>query len=155
NNYHLGSISTQRLSPMSITRNLVALTLAATAFTSVAQAKELVVYSSRQDHLIKPVFEMYTEKTGVEINFITDKEAALMARLRAEGAKHPADICMPVDSGNLWQAEEQDLFCKVDSSTIKKNMPAHLRSCYYMCTSLSLRALTIAYSTLWVKPEEL
>ncbi|SDS76378.1 iron(III) transport system substrate-binding protein [Halopseudomonas litoralis] len=140
---------------MSFTRNLVALTLAATAFTSVAQAKELVVYSSRQDHLIKPVFDMYTEKTGIEINFITDREAPLMARLRAEGANTPADMFMTVDAGNLWQAEEQGLFRAMESDTIEQNIPAHLRSSNDMWTGLSLRARTIAYSTERVNPDEL
>ena len=75
---------------MSFIRSIAAVSLAMTAFTSVAQAKELVVYSSRQEHLIKPVFELYTEKTGIKINYITDSEAPLMARLRAEGANTPA-----------------------------------------------------------------
>ena len=140
---------------MSFTRNLVVLSLALSAFTSVAQAKELVVYSSRQDHLIKPVFEMYTEKTGVKINFITDREAPLMARLRAEGADTPADMFMTVDAGNLWQAEEQGLFQPVQSEVIEGNIPQHLRSSNNMWTGLSLRARTIAYSTERVKPEEL
>ncbi|MGN5518245.1 extracellular solute-binding protein [Halopseudomonas sp. Lyrl_26] len=140
---------------MSFTRNLVVLSLALSAFTSVAQAKELVVYSSRQDHLIKPVFEMYTEKTGVKINFITDREAPLMARLRAEGANTPADMFMTVDAGNLWQAEEQGLFQPVQSEVIEGNIPQHLRSSNNMWTGLSLRARTIAYSTERVKPEEL
>ena len=140
---------------MSFTRNLVVLSLALSAFASVAQAKELVVYSSRQDHLIKPVFEMYTEKTGVKINFITDREAPLMARLRAEGADTPADMFMTVDAGNLWQAEEQGLFQPVQSEVIEGNIPQHLRSSNNMWTGLSLRARTIAYSTERVKPEEL
>ncbi|SFQ84198.1 iron(III) transport system substrate-binding protein [Halopseudomonas formosensis] len=140
---------------MSFTRNLVVLSLALSAFTSVAQAKELVVYSSRQDHLIKPVFEMYTEKTGVKINFITDREAPLMARLRAEGVNTPADMFMTVDAGNLWQAEEQGLFQPVQSEVIEGNIPQHLRSSNNMWTGLSLRARTIAYSTERVKPEEL
>lgn len=140
---------------MSLTRNLAALTLAITAFTGVAQAKELVVYSSRQEHLIKPVFELYKEKTGVEVNFITDKEAPLMARLRAEGANTPADMFMTVDAGNLWQAEEQGLFREVKSDIINENIPAHLRSSKGKWTALSLRARTIAYSTERVKPEDL
>ena len=53
--------------------------LAATALTAlsgaVRAADEVVVYSSRIDELIKPVFDAYTKKTGVAIKFITDKEA--------------------------------------------------------------------------------
>ena len=137
---------------MSFSRNLVVLSLALSAFTSVAQAKELVVYSSRQDHLIKPVFEAYTEKTGVKVNYTTDREAPLMARLRAEGANSPADMFMTVDAGNLWQAEEQGLFQPVDSEIIEQNIPAHLRSSNNMWTGLSLRARPIAYCSVRVSP---
>ena len=59
--------------------------LALTVLGSAAQAAdEVVVYSSRIDELIKPVFDAYTAETGVKIKFITDKEAPLMQRIKAE-----------------------------------------------------------------------
>jgi iron(III) transport system substrate-binding protein len=129
--------------------------LALTAFTGVAQAKELVVYSSRQEHLIKPVFELYTEQTGVKINYITDSEAPLMARLRAEGANTPADMFITVDAGNLWQAEQMGLFRAVKSDVIESNIPSQYRAESGQWTGLSLRARTIVYSTERVDPADL
>lgn len=129
--------------------------LALTAVTGFAQAKELVVYSSRQEHLIRPVFELYTEKTGVKINYITDGEAPLMARLRAEGANTPADLFITVDAGNLWQAEEMGLLRSVKSDVIEANIPSQYRSSNSQWTGLSLRARTIAYSTERVDPDTL
>lgn len=42
--------------------------LALTALSGAVQAaNEVVVYSSRIDELIKPVFDAYTQKTGVAI----------------------------------------------------------------------------------------
>lgn len=140
---------------MSFLRSIAAVGLAVTAFSSFAAPKELVVYSSRQDHLIQPVFDMYTDKTGVKIQFITDKEAPLMARLQAEGKNTPADILLTVDAGNLWQAEQQDLFRAVKSDVIEENIPSQYRSQDNKWTGLSLRARTIAYSTERVDPEEL
>ncbi|SDU25824.1 extracellular solute-binding protein [Halopseudomonas salegens] len=134
---------------------VAAATLALTAFAGFAQAKELVVYSSRQEHLIRPVFELYTEKTGVEINYITDSEAPLMARLSAEGANTPADLFITVDAGNLWQAEEMGLLRSVKSDVIESNIPSQYRSSNGHWTGLSLRARTIAYSTERVDPEML
>ena len=59
--------------------------LALTALVApVHAAEEVVVYSSRIDELIKPVFDAYTKETGVTVKFITDKEAPLMQRIRAE-----------------------------------------------------------------------
>ena len=134
---------------------IAAATLALTAFTGIAQAKELVVYSSRQEHLVRPVFELYTEKTGIEINYITDGEAPLMARLRAEGANTPADLFITVDAGNLWQAEEMGLLRAVQSDVIEGNIPSQCRSSNNHWTGLSLRARTIAYSTERVDPQTL
>ena len=118
-------------------------------------ADNIVVYSSRIDELIKPVFDKYTEHTGVKIKFITDKEAPLMARLKAEGSNTPADILITVDAGNLWQAEQMGILQPLNSDTIKDNIPAQYRSSNDHWTGLSLRARTIAYSTERVKPEEL
>tara|TARA_R110000751_G_scaffold214588_1_gene318144 strand:+ start:784 stop:1785 length:1002 start_codon:yes stop_codon:yes gene_type:complete len=140
---------------MSVIRNAVMFGLALSTLGSLAQAKELVVYSSRQDHLIKPVFDLYTEKTGTTIQFITDSEAPLLARLKAEGANTPADLLITVDAGNLWQAEQQGVLRKVESDVIDANIPAQYRSADGYWTGLSLRARTIAYSTERVDPATL
>ncbi len=130
--------------------------LALTVFaSSVSAADEVVVYSSRIDELIKPVFDAYTAKTGVKIKFITDKEAPLMQRIKAEGQNATADLLLTVDAGNLWQAEQMGILQPFTSEVIDKNIPPQYRSSSHEWTGLSLRARTIAYSTDRVKPEEL
>ncbi|OZB21055.1 MAG: iron ABC transporter substrate-binding protein [Pseudomonas sp. 34-62-33] len=133
---------------------LAAFTLSTLA-TAVQAADEVVVYSARIDELIKPVFDAYTEKTGVKVKFITDKEAPLIARLKAEGANTPADLLITVDAGNLWQAEQEGVLQPTKSDIIDANIPAQYRSSTDSWTGLSLRARTIFYSTERVKPEEL
>ncbi|PZR38447.1 MAG: iron ABC transporter substrate-binding protein, partial [Ectopseudomonas oleovorans] len=133
---------------------LAAFTLSTLA-TAVQAADEVVVYSARIDELIKPVFDLYTEKTGVKVKFITDKEAPLIARLKAEGANTPADLLITVDAGNLWQAEQEGVLQPTKSAVIDANIPAQYRSSSDSWTGLSLRARTIFYSTERVKPEEL
>ncbi|WP_425917377.1 extracellular solute-binding protein [Pseudomonas sp. GWSMS-1] len=135
-------------------RLLAALSLTALAGT-VQAADEVVVYSSRIDELIKPVFDAYTAKTGVPVKFITDKEAPLMARLKAEGENTPADMLLTVDAGNLWQAEQMGILQPVTSPLIDANIPPQYRSSTGAWTGLSLRARTIFYSTERVQPSEL
>jgi iron(III) transport system substrate-binding protein len=118
-------------------------------------ADEVVVYSSRIDELIKPVFDAYTAKTGVKVSFITDKEAPLMARIKAEGENTPADLFLTVDGGNLWQAEQMGILQPMDSQIVKDNIPPQYRSSTDAWTGLSLRARTIVYSTERVDPSEL
>ncbi|MCQ4286615.1 extracellular solute-binding protein [Pseudomonas stutzeri] len=133
---------------------LAALTLTALS-GAVQAADEVVVYSSRIDELIKPVFDAYTAKTGVNVKFITDKEAPLMARIKAEGENTPADLLLTVDGGNLWQAEEMGILQPFDSQVIKDNIPAQYRSSSDAWTGLSLRARTIVYSPERVEEGEL
>ncbi|MCF5467548.1 extracellular solute-binding protein [Pseudomonas syringae] len=135
-------------------RLLAALTLTLLGGTAQA-ADEVVVYSSRIDELIKPVFDAYTAKTGVKIKFITDKEAPLMQRIKAEGENATADLLLTVDAGNLWQAEQMGILQPFTSPVIEANIPAQYRSSTHSWTGLSLRARTIAYSTDRVKPAEL
>ncbi|HLB02128.1 MAG TPA: Fe(3+) ABC transporter substrate-binding protein, partial [Nitrospiria bacterium] len=76
---------------------------------SSGDGEEVVVYSARNEQLIKPVFDAYTQATGVQIKFITDQEGPLLERLKAEGANTPADLLITVDAGNLWQAAQMGL----------------------------------------------
>ena len=130
--------------------------LALTLIGTTAQAAdEVVVYSSRIDELIKPVFDAYTEKTGVKVKFITDKEAPLMQRIKAEGENATADLLLTVDAGNLWQAEQMGILQPFTSKTIDANIPPQYRAKSHAWTGLSLRARTLVYSTDRVKPSEL
>ncbi|NER63720.1 extracellular solute-binding protein [Pseudomonas sp. MAFF212427] len=130
--------------------------LALTVLGGTAQAAdEVVVYSSRIDELIKPVFDAYTKETGVKVKFITDKEAPLMQRIKAEGSNATADLLLTVDAGNLWQAEQMGILQPIKSAVIDANIPAQYRASSHDWTGLSLRARTIAYSTDRVKPAEL
>ncbi|MBP5097170.1 extracellular solute-binding protein [Pseudomonas protegens] len=135
-------------------RLLTALALTLIGSTAYA-ADEVVVYSSRIDELIKPVFDAYTQKTGVKIKFITDKEAPLMQRIKAEGENATADLLLTVDAGNLWQAEQMGILQPFTSKVIDSNIPLQYRSSNHAWTGLSLRARTLAYSTDRVKPSEL
>jgi iron(III) transport system substrate-binding protein len=125
------------------------------ALSGLASAQELVVYSARNEQLIKPLFDAYTKQTGVPIKFVTDKEGPLMERLKAEAANTPADLLITVDAGNLWQAANQGLLQPVNSPTLNANIPAHLRDPKNMWFGLSVRARTIFFNSQKVKPAEL
>ena len=134
---------------------IVGLVVAALLAPLSVSAKEVVVYSARNEHLIKPLFDRYTRETGVEIRYITDKAGPLMQRLRAEGKRTPADMLITVDAGNLWHAAQSGVLASVDSAVLNANIPAHLRDSEGRWFGLSERARTIVYSTERVKPGEL
>lgn len=116
---------------------------------------ELIVYSSRNEELIKPVFDLYAETTGTKISYVTDSAGPLVARLRAEGENSPADILLTVDAGNLWHAAQDGLLRPLESEVLENNIPAHLRDENGRWFGLSLRARTIVRSTERVNADEL
>jgi iron(III) transport system substrate-binding protein len=139
-----------------IHRKVVALFIGASLLMPLsAVAEELVVYTARKEHLVKPLFDAYTKQTGVNIKYITDKAAPLLARLQAEGKNSPADMLITVDAGNLWQAADKGVLASVQSDVLQKNIPAYLRDKDNRWFGLSVRARTIVYSTERVKDGEL
>jgi iron(III) transport system substrate-binding protein len=125
---------------------VLALSTATLSAAGVAAAETLVVYSARNEQLIKPVFDAYTRETGVTIKFTTGDAAVLIERLAAEGRNSPADVLMTVDAGELWNAAERGLLRPVSSKVLADNVPAHLRDPQNRWFGLSMRARTIFYS---------
>ncbi len=117
--------------------------------------KEVVVYSARKDHLIKPLFDAYKKETGVDVKYVTGEATPLMQRLKSEGKNTPADLLLTVDAGNLWNAAQEGLLQPVKSEVINRNIPDHLRDGNNEWYGLSVRARTIVYSTERVKPSDL
>lgn len=118
-------------------------------------AAELVVYTSRNEQLVKPLFDRYTKVTGVRITWLTDKAPPLMERLKAEGSRTRADVLITVDAGNLWQAAQMGLLAPLDSPALKANIPDNLRDPGDRWVGLSVRARTLVYGTKQVSPAEL
>jgi iron(III) transport system substrate-binding protein len=132
---------------------LVALAVPLTAPTN-AQAPEVVVYSARH-YGQEAAFEAFTKKTGIAVKIHAGQTGELFERLKAEGARTPADVLVTVDAGNLWNAARAGLLAKVDSPELLGNVPAHLRDPEQRWFGLTVRARTIMYNTRKVKPAEL
>ena len=129
--------------------------LAALSPVAGLAAETLVVYSARNEQLIKPVFDDYERETGVEVKFTTGDAAVLIERLAAEGRNTPADVLMTVDAGELWNASERGLLQPIQSPTLRENVPANLRDPQGRWYGLSMRTRTIAYNPKKVDPATL
>ncbi|MAT50319.1 MAG: Fe(3+) ABC transporter substrate-binding protein [Porticoccaceae bacterium] len=134
----------------------VAIVLCCALLPSTLHAEEeVVVYSARNEQLIKPLFDAYETASGVRVRFLTDKEGPLLARLKAEGVNTPADLLLTVDAGNLWQAARSGLLQPVDSTLLQERIPDHLRDPDNLWVGLSVRARTVVYNPDRVDPAEL
>ena len=123
--------------------------------TAPSLAEEVVVYSARNEQLIKPLFDAYTKETGIAVKFLTDKEGALMQRLKSEGVNTQADMLITVDAGNLWEAAREGVLKPVQSKVLENNVPAHLRDPGNQWYGLSVRSRTLFYNTQKLKPSDL
>ncbi len=103
---------------------LAALPLA--SLGSSALAEEVNVYSSRQPFLIQPMFDAFTEETGVEVNVVFAKKG-LIERLKQEGINSPADLVLTVDIARLSAAKAAGVTQAVDSNVLNAAVPANLR----------------------------
>ncbi|MSO74841.1 MAG: Fe(3+) ABC transporter substrate-binding protein [Alphaproteobacteria bacterium] len=104
---------------------------------------EVNVYSFRQEQLIRPLLDAFTQKTGIQVNLISGKDDALLERLKAEGANSPADVLMTVDAGRLRRAVEADLMQPIGSPELERLVPAKYREPNGLWYALSVRARPI------------
>lgn len=120
-----------------------------------ASARGVVnVYTGRH-YGIEPVFDAFTEATGIEVRFTTGGDPELRERLKAEGANTPADVLMTADAGNLYLAARDGLLAQVTSEVLEAAIPENLRDPEGRWFALSRRVRTIQYSTERVDPSEL
>lgn len=120
-----------------------------------SEEEKVVVYTSRQPHLIEPVFQRYTEQTGVAVEFTSANEASLIERLAAEGEQTQADVFITVDAGNLWFASERGLLQALVSEFLERVIPEALRDTTNQWFGLSVRARPIMYHPDRVDPATL
>jgi iron(III) transport system substrate-binding protein len=120
-----------------------------------ASAAEVNVYSTRQEHLIRPLLDAFTAETKIKVNLVSGGDDALLERLRAEGPNSPADVFLTVDAGRLVRAKEMGLFQPIKSKTLEETIPAALRDPEGQWFGLSMRARVIFYNKDRVKPDEL
>ena len=96
--------------------------LAATSViaTQAFASNEVNLYSARQESLILPLLENFTEDTGIAVNLITGSDDQLLRRLQVEGDASPADLFITVDAGRLHRAKEAGVLQPVESDVLNE-----------------------------------
>lgn len=101
-------------------------TVAATAAVVQTASADVNVYSYRQPELVQPLFDVFTEKTGIKVN-VTFLNKGLVERLLAEGDRSPADLIMTVDISRLSAAVDAGVTQPVVTSALTETIPAEFR----------------------------
>ena len=113
--------------------------------TQVFAGGKLNIYSHRQQLLIQPFLDAFTEATGIETKTVYAAKG-LAQRLQAEGAASPADVILTVDIARLAEYAALDLLVPVDSAVLTANIPARLRASDNRWFGLSERARVLVTS---------
>lgn len=118
---------------------LTAAALAASTTLSAHAAPELTLYTTREPGLIQPLLAAFTAQTKITVNTVFVKDG-LLERVKAEGARSPADLLMAVDAGNLIDLVEGGVTQAVKSPVLDSAIPANLRAADGQWFALSMRA---------------
>ena len=119
---------------------LTGIAAASLAFALPAQAAgELTLYTTREAGLIQPLLTAFTAQSGVKVNTVFVKDG-LLERVKAEGARSPADVLMTVDIGNLVDLVDGGVTQPVKSAALDAAVPANLRGADGQWYALSMRA---------------
>ncbi|MEJ8846160.1 Fe(3+) ABC transporter substrate-binding protein [Variovorax rhizosphaerae] len=120
---------------------LTCLALASAACFAIpaSAAEELTLYTTREAGLIQPLISAFTAQTKINVNTVFVKDG-LLERVKAEGARSPADVLMTVDIGNLLDLVDGGVTQPVKSAALDAAVPANLRGTDGQWYALSLRA---------------
>ena len=94
---------------------------------SVAEAREVRVYSGRHYNTDRAVFEGFTQKTGINVRVVEAKGMALVERLKREGSTSKADVILLVDAARINNAAQLDLLQPVASASLTSAVPSNYR----------------------------
>lgn len=90
-------------------------------------ASEVNVYSYRQPFLVEPLFNKFTEQTGIKVNVVFAKNG-IAERLEREGEHSPADVLLTTDISRLIELHDKSLLQPFVSEEIRGAIPSQYRS---------------------------
>ena len=83
----------------------------------------LTVYSGRGEQFTRPILDAFTQLTGITVRLQTGRSAALLAKLREEGAHSPADVFITNYVGVLEEARKHELLTPCTSPLVTEIPP--------------------------------
>lgn len=128
--------------------------LAACGSSDSSDEAKLTVYSGRNEALVGPLLDRFSDETGIELEVRYADTAELAATLREEGDRSPADVFFAQDGGALGAIEKAGMFTALPQRTLNE-VDARYRSPNGRWVGASGRVRVIAYDKRELKENEL
>jgi iron(III) transport system substrate-binding protein len=109
---------------------------------ALAEGAEVNVYTYREAKLIQPLFEAFTQQTGVKVNTLS-ASSGLEQRIATEGASSPADVLLTVDLGRVQDAVNLGVAQPIKSETLDAVVPQQYRHPDGLWYAISMRARVV------------
>jgi iron(III) transport system substrate-binding protein len=114
----------------------------------------VVVYSGREEELVAPLFELFEEESGVDVQVRYGDSAELAATIVEEGENSPADVYFAQDPGALGAVEQADLLAELPDELLER-VDERFRDPDGHWVGTSGRARVIVYNTEMIPEDEL
>lgn len=92
-------------------------------------SREVVVYSSADSYVARPIFDAFTEQTGITVRYLGDTEATktvgLVEKLRAEKNNPRADVFWSSDAYQLAALALEGVFGTIDGEILASWPESH------------------------------
>ena len=114
----------------------------------------ITVYSGRNEELVGPLLEQFTEATGIEVEARYGDTAEMANLIMTEGENSPADVFFAQDAGALGAVAAEGLLAELPSETLEQ-VDERFRSPSGEWVGVSGRARVVAYNTDNLSEDEL